>query len=109
MTENLHGWKCGACGLVSFGDGGDCMHCGSADTVRYAASGAGELVSWSVVRVAPERFAGEVPYAIGLVQLADCTRLLGRLQTVPGEDEGLGTPVSFLRIEEHGSILFATS
>jgi len=109
MTDNLSGWKCTACGLVSFADGGDCSGCGSSDTAPFADSGDGELLSWSIVRVAPERFADMAPYAIGLVQLTNGERLLGRLQSIPAEDEGIGSPVSFLRFEEGGSLLFSTS
>jgi len=109
MSDNLNGWKCTACGLVSFNEDGACSHCGSDETERFADSGDGELVSWSIVRVAPERFADKAPYAIGLVQLANGERLLGRLQSIPDEDEGIGSPVSFLRFEEGGSLLFSNT
>ena len=106
MSNNLNGWKCNACGLVSFEEDDDCSRCGSSDIARFTDSGVGELLSWSIVRVAPERFADKAPYAIGLVQLANGVRLLGRLQSIPAEDEGIGSPASFLRFEEGGSLLF---
>lgn len=109
MASTLIGNKCSKCGLVSFGEGLGCGHCGSTETTSFVTNGEGKLLSWSVVRVAPGRFADKAPYAICLVQLAEGERLLGRLQSIPHEEEGIGNAVSFLRMEEGGSLLFTAS
>lgn len=39
----------------------------------------GRLVTWSVIRKAPEAFAGEPLYAVAVVDLPDGRRVTGRL------------------------------
>jgi uncharacterized OB-fold protein len=56
-----------------------CTHCGSSDLDWRKASGSGEVYSFSIVHRAPTpAFAGSVPYALGLVTLAEGVHLFTR-------------------------------
>ena len=62
-----------------------CPYCQSADLGWRDADGAGTLVSYSVVRaVPPNGFEDQLPYALGVIRLAEGVQLLARLE---GEGE----------------------
>ena len=62
-----------------------CPFCQSADLRWEDAAGGGVLIAHSVIRAVPPRgFEGDLPYAVGIVRLAEGVQLLGRL--VPGAD-----------------------
>ncbi len=44
-------------------------------------------MSWTVIRVAPARYAAEAPYAVGLLELEEGARITAR---VAGDPEHLG-------------------
>ncbi len=54
---------------------------------RRARPATGALYSWSVIHLAVDPvFAAETPYVVGLVELADGTRLYGRIVGVDHDD-----------------------
>lgn len=79
----LQGRRCAACGRLSVETGRPCPFCGSEGGSAVALSGRGRLLSWTVIRVAPGRYASEAPYAVGLLELPEGLRLTARLQTDP--------------------------
>lgn len=76
----LQGRCCAECGKLSLDAGQLCPFCGSQGGSAVALSGRGRLLSWTVIRVAPGRYAGEAPYAVGLLQLEEGLRLTARLE-----------------------------
>jgi uncharacterized OB-fold protein len=62
-----------------------CPHCFGTDLSWVRAEGAGTLYSFTVQRLgAPSAFVDQLPYALGVVRLAEGVQLLGRL--LPDED-----------------------
>ncbi len=58
---------------------GFCPRCGSEDLRRFCSGGTGSVVAVSAVRRAPRTGpAGQVPFAIALVDLDEGIRVLGR-------------------------------
>ena len=82
--DALHGRRCGECGKLSVENGATCPFCGAAGGDVVPLSGRGRLLSWTVIRVAPARYASEAPYSIGLLELDEGPRLTAR---VDGESE----------------------
>jgi uncharacterized OB-fold protein len=78
---------CGACDHHWLPPLATCPRCASRD-VRSAPSGTvGSLYSWTVVHMAADPvYAAETPYAVGLVELDDGTRLYGRIVGVAHDD-----------------------
>lgn len=71
---------CDACGRAFMYPKPRCPHCHSDKVAWRQASGAGTLVSMTVQRAAvPTDFEPELPYALGVVRLAEGVTLLGRL------------------------------
>jgi hypothetical protein len=55
--------------------------------------GGGRLISWTVIRVAPQRYAAEAPYTVGLVELDEGLRLTARIDGPP-ESLSRGAPLA---------------
>jgi hypothetical protein len=84
---------CEDCGKPHMFPRDRCPHCGSARLARRAASGRGEVYSFSVVHRAPTpAFAAEAPYTIAIVKLAEGPHLMGRLNAPP-DAARIGMPV----------------
>jgi uncharacterized OB-fold protein len=79
----LRGRRCAGCGTLSVPSGAACPSCGAAGGTDLELSGRGRLLSWTVIRVAPARYAAEAPYAVGLLELAEGARLTARIEGDP--------------------------
>jgi uncharacterized OB-fold protein len=89
--------RCAECGKVSV-NAATCRFCGAAGGEALDLSGRGRLVSWTVIRVAPARYAAEAPYAVGLLELEEGPRVTAR---VDGDPEALaaGQPVVLATVD----------
>lgn len=67
----LIGSRCSSCGEVFFPSRLCCRRCSSSDMKEIPLSGKGTLYSFTTVRVRPPHFIGEVPYVVGVVELAE--------------------------------------
>jgi len=79
----LQGRRCVECGRLSVERSHPCPFCGSQGGSAVPLSGRGRLLSWTVIRVAPGRYADEAPYAVGLLELEEGLRLTARLAADP--------------------------
>ena len=89
-------YKCVDCGMVIAPPSGSCYGCGSSKMEWTTVSGKGKLVSLTVIHIAPDEFAEEVPYYIAIVELAEGTRVSARLlgyDPLKPEDVKLGSDV----------------
>jgi len=89
-------YKCVDCGMVIAPPSGSCYGCGSSKMDWTTVSGKGKLVSFTVIHIAPDEFADEVPYYIAIVELAEGTRVSARLlgyDPLKPEDVKLGSDV----------------
>lgn len=92
--------RCNGCDQLNMYPRYACPHCQSDDLGWQRASGAGILMSFTILRVgAPEGFEQDLPYALGVVRLDEGVQLLGRL--APDSDGGwtgyaCDTPVRYM-------------
>ena len=89
-------YKCVDCGMVIAPPSGTCYGCGSNKMDWTEVSGKGKLVSFTVIHIAPDDFADEVPYFIAIVELEEGTRVSSRLlgfNPLKPEEVKLGTPL----------------
>jgi uncharacterized protein len=75
-----------------------CPHCGSLGWDTVTASGSGSLLSYTVVH-APSVAPFQVPYVVGLIQLAEGTRVVAELTEVIPADVAIGMPLTLDFIE----------
>ena len=72
--------RCDHCAKTRFPPMPGCCHCGRDGHAVIEARGAGTLYSWVVVHHAFDpALADEVPYAVGVIELAEGCRLAARL------------------------------
>ncbi|MBN2229267.1 MAG: Zn-ribbon domain-containing OB-fold protein [Candidatus Thorarchaeota archaeon] len=72
-------YKCVDCGMVIAPPSGSCYGCGSSNMSWTEVSGKGKLIAFTVIHIAPDEFAEEVPYYVAIVELAEGTRVSARL------------------------------
>jgi len=87
--------RCTRCGTLAIPPKEFCSTCHGRAWEARPLSGEGHVTSFTVIRVAPRAFTGEVPYAIAHVTLEEGVALLGRLVDIPFERITLGMPVRF--------------
>jgi uncharacterized OB-fold protein len=95
----LTGIRCGRCGELAIPPKEYCAGCQQRDWQPVPLAGAGTLVSFTVIRVAPRGRGGEVPYAVGVVRLEEGVSLLGRIVDIPFEALRAGLRVRFRPVQ----------
>ncbi|OGL14338.1 MAG: hypothetical protein A3K12_09235 [Candidatus Rokubacteria bacterium RIFCSPLOWO2_12_FULL_71_19] len=91
----LTGIRCGQCGELAMPPKEFCPACQQRAWVAVPLTGEGTISSFTVIRVAPRGHAGETPYAVAVVKLAEGVSLLGRVVDLPFESLRVGLPVRF--------------
>jgi uncharacterized OB-fold protein len=86
--------RCTACGSYRWPARELCGQCLSRQSEWTAVSGRGEIFSFNVMhQVYHPGFAGEVPYAVVLVKLAEGPKMTSNLVGVPPSQVRIGMPV----------------
>jgi uncharacterized OB-fold protein len=75
----LLGARCPGCGQWHFPAGRDCPYCAGEHCVTAALGGTGRLWLFTAVRTRPPGYEGEVPFGLGVVELAEGFRIIARL------------------------------
>jgi len=91
----LTGIRCGECRALAIPPKEFCPSCGKRAWSPVPLDGAGEVVSFTVIRVAPRGFTGEVPYAVAVVRLREGVSVIGRVVDIPLDALAVGMPVRF--------------
>jgi hypothetical protein len=96
----LTGIRCGKCGELAIPPREFCPACHERAWTPAPLSGAGTITSFTIIRVAPRGFRGQVPYAIASVRLDEGVSVLGRLVDVPLDTVRVSMPVRFRPLVE---------
>ena len=91
---------CQDCGHQTFPPKPVCPHCWGTRVVWTALSARGTLYSWTRIHAAPTAFAGEAPYAVGIVDLDSGIRLACRLVDSPDLKPGMAVEMTILQYED---------
>jgi len=75
----LLGSHCTVCGNTLFPRVDACTYCASDDPEPVELSRRGTLWAWTAVTAPPPGYQGEVPFGIGVVELPEGIRVIGRL------------------------------
>ena len=100
----LEAAKCQQCGKVQFPPRRVCAKCKSTSFERVRLSDEGKLLTFTVVRVASDRFSQQTPYMMGIVELSDgvCVTMQIVETEVDKVEIGQKVKVVFRRIQEDG-------
>ena len=86
-----------------------CPECAQRAWQPASLSGEGTIASYTVIRVAPRGYAGEVPYAIAAVQLKEGVSLLGRVVDIPFERREMGNARQLFEVAGEAHHIFRAS
>jgi uncharacterized OB-fold protein len=78
-TPTLLGSMCAACGAHHFPRHDTCPYCSVEDPAPIELTGPGTLWAWTAITAAPPGYSGEIPYGVGIVELPEGIRIIGRL------------------------------
>jgi uncharacterized OB-fold protein len=101
----LEAGKCKNCGFIAFPPRQICPRCQSRVFETIILADAGKIVTYTVIRVPPQPFSDQAPYAVGIVDLDDGVRLTGQIVDCPFEDLKIGQRVriEFRKVYEEGA------
>ena len=100
----LEAAKCAKCGKVHFPPRLVCASCGAREFKDYVLPTEGKITTYTVIRVPPAPFKDQAPYAVGIVELKDGTKITAQITDCEFDDLGIGKPVrmEFRKIQEEG-------
>jgi len=100
----LEAGKCKGCGNISFPPRLVCPECGKNEFDIFRLNDEGKLLTYTIIRVAPKEFVDESPYAIGIVELDDKTKIMAQIADVDFDKlkTGMKVKLEFRKIQETG-------
>ena len=88
--KRLMAAKCNECGTVLLPPKPMCTKCLSTNLQWIELEGAGKLLSYTVIYIAPEQFQSITPYSVGIVELQNGLRLPGMIRDVDPKEIRVG-------------------
>ena len=89
----LIGFRCRECEVTVFGPATFCQACTSFDLEEADLGSEGTLYSYTIVRIPPAGWPGDVPYILGQVELPSGPQVLAEVIDCDQSDLTIGMPV----------------
>ena len=99
----LEGKKCSSCGTIHFPRRIKCS-CGCEKFETVKLSDTGKVLTYTIIRVAPREFSDEAPYAVGIIELDDKTKITSQIVDVDFDKlkTGMKVKLEFRKVQESG-------
>ncbi|MDI6803391.1 MAG: Zn-ribbon domain-containing OB-fold protein [Bacteroidota bacterium] len=100
----LEAGKCKKCGFIAFPLRLVCPKCKTKDFETLRLSDEGKILTFTIVRVASDKFSKQTPFAVGIVELKDGVKLTTQIADVDVDKLEIGQKVKivFRKIQEDG-------
>jgi uncharacterized OB-fold protein len=100
----LEAGKCKSCGFVAFPPRLICPHCKNREFEKVKLAETGKVLTFTIIRVPPQQFVDQAPYAVGIVELDDGVKLTGQIVDYNFEEIKIGkrVKVEFRKIFDEG-------
>jgi uncharacterized OB-fold protein len=100
----LEAAKCKKCGAISFPPRLVCSECRAREFETITLADKGKIITYTIIRVAPQPFVDQAPYAVGIVELDDGVRLTGQIVDFNFEDlkTGARVKIEFRKVYQEG-------
>lgn len=100
----LEAAKCKNCGFIAFPPRLICPRCHSRSFETINLADTGKIVTYTIIRVPPQPFSDQAPYAVGIVDLDDGVRLTGQIVDCAFEDLQIGkrVKIEFRKVYQEG-------
>ena len=89
----LVGFRCNECSTTVFGPAVFCQSCTSTDLEAVDLGAKGTLFSYTIVRIPPAGWPGQVPYVLGQVELPQGPQVLAEVVDCEHDDLKIGMAV----------------
>ena len=89
----LVGFRCNECSTTGFGPAVFCQSCTSTDLEAVDLGAKGTLFSYTIVRIPPAGWPGDVPYVLGQVELPQGPQVLAEVVDCEHDDLKIGMAV----------------
>lgn len=93
--------RCAECERFFWPPGPVCPHCQSSEFDWVEADGTGSVYSWVTVHVPLDpSVVDELPYAVGLIELKECVRIVSTIEYPDRIRPGIAVEVSFGKLSD---------
>jgi len=101
---NFIGNTCKKCGWINFPPRSICKKCHEHDFERVDLKGRGKILTYTVIRAAPEQFENLVPYVVAIIRLDEGPRITAQIVDCEPDEAAIGkrVKVCFRKIAEDG-------
>ncbi len=72
-------YRCKECSSIALSYRAVCLNCSSNKLEKVEVDGKGKIFAYTIIRIGPERFRNQEPYAVVLVKLGSGPLVTGRL------------------------------
>ncbi len=96
--------RCKACGFICFPPRLVCPRCGAREFEPTKLAEAGTVLTYTIIRVPPEGFEDQTPYAVGIAELEDGVKLTAQIVDCDPAllKVGMRVRLEFRRLSEDG-------
>ena len=106
---NLIGNQCNECRTVFFPPRESCPDCRRKSIGKmknYKLSGEGEVVTYTIIYDAPEKFEGQAPYPVAIIRLSEGPKITAQIVDCNIDDIRIGMKVksTFRKIQDDGYV-----
>ena len=100
----LESGKCKQCGSISFPPRLICPKCKSKNFENVKLSREGKILTFTIIRVGPDKFSKETPYVVAIIELNDGVRLTVQVTDCDVDKVEIGAKVKmvFRKIQDEG-------
>jgi len=100
----LEAGKCRNCGFICFPPRLICPQCGAREFEPTKIADGGKIITYTVIRVAPDQFVDETPYAVGIAEMDDGVKLTAQVVDCAFAElkVGMRVKIEFRKISEDG-------
>lgn len=100
----LEAGKCKQCGHISFPPRLVCSKCKSKTFETVQLNNEGKILTFTIIRVGPDKFSKETPYVVAIIELNDGVRLTAQVTDCDVNKVEIGTKVKmvFRKIQDEG-------
>jgi len=101
----LEAGKCLNCKFICFPPRLICPRCGAREFEPTKLAESGKIITYTVIRVAPDQFVDETPYAVGIAEMDDGVKLTAQVVDCDFSalKVGMRVKIEFRKISEDGA------
>lgn len=92
----LEGVECEECGQKFIGPREVCPNCHSREFKEIKLNRVGKIISYTVIRSAPERYEDLTPYVVGIIELEDDLRIMGQITDAEPDEVEINDEIEFV-------------